>query len=135
MALINWNETYSVKVKEIDVQHKKLVNIINELHDKMKEGKGKEVVEKLLAELLDYTVFHFSFEEKLLNINNYPEHKTHAKLHADLMEQVQVFRNKVKSGNSLLSLELMNFLKKWLVEHILDSDKKYSAFLNAKGIN
>ncbi|OGV89572.1 MAG: hemerythrin [Melioribacter sp. RIFOXYB12_FULL_38_5] len=135
MALINWNETYSVKVKEIDVQHKKLVNIINELHDKMKEGKGKEVVEKLLAELLDYTVFHFSFEEKLLNINNYPDHKTHAKLHADLMEQVQVFRNKVKSGNSLLSLELMNFLKKWLVEHILDSDKKYSAFLNAKGIN
>ena len=135
MALINWNETYSVKVKEIDVQHKKLVNIINELHDKMKEGKGKEVVEKLLAELLDYTVFHFSFEEKLLNTNNYPDHKTHAKLHADLMEQVQVFRNKVKSGNSLLSLELMNFLKKWLVEHILDSDKKYSAFLNAKGIN
>ena len=135
MALINWNETYSVKVKEIDVQHKKLVNIINELHDKMKEGKGKEVVEKLLAELLDYTVFHFSFEEKLLNINNYPDNKTHAKLHADLMEQVQVFRNKVKSGNSLLSLELMNFLKKWLVEHILDSDKKYSAFLNAKGIN
>ena len=135
MALINWNETYSVKVKEIDVQHKKLVNIINELHDKMKEGKGKEVVEKLLAELLDYTVFHFSFEEKLLNINNYPDHKTHAKLHADLMEQVQVFRNKVKSGNSLLSLELMNFLKKWLVEHILDSDKKYSAFLNAKGVS
>ena len=135
MALINWNETYSVKVKEIDVQHKKLVDIINELHEKMKEGKGKEVVEKLLAELLDYTVFHFSFEEKLLNINNYPDHKTHAKLHADLMEQVQVFRNKVKSGNSLLSLELMNFLKKWLVEHILDSDKKYSAFLNAKGIN
>lgn len=134
MALINWNETYSVKVKEIDGQHKKLVDIINELHYKMKEGKGKEVIEKLLSELFDYTVFHFSFEEKLLNNHNYPDYKTHVKLHSDLVDQVKVFRKKVETVGALLSLELMNFLKKWLVEHILNSDKKYSSFLNAKGV-
>ncbi len=135
MALINWNDNYSVKVYGIDAQHKKLVTIINELHDKMKEGKGKEVVGKLLSELVDYTVFHFSFEEKLLTNNNYPELKTHAKQHSDLIVQVKDFLKKLESGNSILALELMSFLKKWLVEHILDSDKKYSAFLNEKGIN
>ncbi|MFA6979107.1 MAG: bacteriohemerythrin [Ignavibacteriaceae bacterium] len=135
MALINWNDSYSVKVKEIDGQHKKLVDIINELHDKMKEGKGKEVMEKLLNELLDYTVLHFAFEEKLLNTNNYPDSKTHIKLHSDLIEEVKAFRKKYESGSAMLSLELMNFLKKWLVEHILNSDKKYSAHLNANGVN
>ena len=135
MALINWNDSYSVKVKVIDVQHKKIVDIINELHDKMKEGKGKEVVGKLLNQLLDYTVLHFAFEEKLLNTNNYPDSKTHIKLHSDLIEEVKAFRKKYESGSAMLSLELMNFLKKWLVEHILNSDKKYSAHLNANGVN
>lgn len=134
MALINWNETYSVKVKEIDGQHKKLVDIINELHDKMKEGKGKQVLEKLLNELLDYTVLHFAFEEKLLNTNNYPDYKNHVKLHSDLIDEVKAFRKKHDSGNAMLSLELMDFLKRWLVEHILNSDKKYSAHLNANGV-
>lgn len=104
------------------------------MHDKTKEGKGKEVVEKLLTELLDYTVFHFSFEEKLLRTNNYPEYKAHVKLHIDLVDQVQAFRKKVETGGSMLSLELMNFLKKWLVEHIVNTDKKYSAHLNANGV-
>jgi len=107
MALINWNDSYSVKVKVIDVQHKKIVDIINELHDKMKEGKGKEVVGKLLNQLLDYTVLHFAFEEKLLNTNNYPDSKTHIKLHSDLIEEVKAFRKKYESGSAMLSLELL----------------------------
>lgn len=134
MALINWNETYSVKVKEIDAQHKKLVEIINELHEKMKEGKGKQIIEKLLTDLLDYTVFHFSFEEKLLNTHSYPDYKIHVKLHSDLIDEVKSFRKKYEGGNAMLSLELMDFLKRWLVEHILNSDKQYSTHLNASGV-
>ncbi len=135
MALINWSEEYSVKVREIDNQHKKLINIINELHDKMKEGKGKEVIGKTLSELVDYTVFHFSYEEKLFASNNYPEFKIHARQHSDLIDQVKVYLKKLESGDSVLALELMNFLKKWLVDHIMVTDKKYSAFFNAKGIS
>jgi len=135
MALITWNESYSVKVREIDNQHKKLISLINELHDKMKEGKGKEILGKVLAGLVDYTVFHFAYEEKLFANHNYPEAKIHTRQHNDLLNQVKDYVQKLESGESISAVDLMNFLKEWLVKHIMDTDKKYSAFLNAKGIN
>ncbi len=59
MALFNWSEEYSVNVNGLDNQHKKLVDLINELHSAMKEGKSKEVLGKIIEELISYTKFHF----------------------------------------------------------------------------
>lgn len=134
MALISWNENYSVKIKDIDDQHKKLVDLINELHEAMKSGRGKEVIGKTLSELVKYTSHHFSFEEKLFTQHNYPEARTHTKTHQDLIDQLNEFISKYESGQSTLSIELMNFLRDWLTNHIMGTDKKYTAFLNSKGI-
>lgn len=79
MALITWNENYSVKVKQFDDQHKKLIDMINELHDAMKVGKGKDVMEKILAGLIQYTVTHFANEERLMKQHNYPDYEQHKK--------------------------------------------------------
>lgn len=135
MALINWNESYSVKIKEIDSQHKKLVDLINQLHDKMKEGKGKDAVGSVLDELVKYTVYHFSYEESLFAKYSYPEMRTHARSHSDLIEQVKVYVKDFQAGNGVLPMDLMSFLKKWLVDHISGEDKKYTPFLNAKGVS
>ena len=134
MALISWNENYSVKIKDIDDQHKKLIDMINELHDAMKSGRGKEVVGKTLSELVKYTEQHFSFEEKLFTQHNYPEGRTHSKTHQDLIDQLKEFISKYESGQNTLSIELMNFLRDWLTNHIMGTDKKYTSFLNSKGI-
>ncbi|MBX3008862.1 MAG: bacteriohemerythrin [Melioribacteraceae bacterium] len=134
MALISWNENYSVKIRDIDDQHKKLIDLINELHDAMKSGRGKEVVGKTLSELLKYTSNHFGFEEKLFAQYNYPEGRTHSKTHKDLIDQLKEFISKYESGQNTLSIELMNFLKDWLTNHIMGTDKKYTSFLNSKGI-
>jgi hemerythrin-like metal-binding protein len=135
MALINWNETYSVKIKEIDTQHKKLVDLINLLHDSMKGGKGREQVEPILTELVNYTAYHFSFEEKLFGQHNYPDTKIHIRQHNDLLEQVKIYIKSFQDGKGVLPIELMDFLQKWLLNHINGTDKKYSAFFNSKGIN
>ena len=134
MALINWNEEYSVNVKDIDQQHQKLIALINELHENMKVGNSKNIIKKILEELVEYTVYHFGFEEKLFAKYGYPETKLHMRAHTDLIEQLKVFIRKYESGNTILSIELMNFLKDWLVNHILKADKNYSTFLNSKGI-
>lgn len=135
MALINWSDSYSVKVKEIDNQHKKLVELINLLHDSMKEGKGKEALDKVLDELVKYTVYHFSYEERLFEKYGYPEAKIHTRQHNDLIEQVKKFVKDFESGKSILAMEVMNFLRDWLMKHISGDDKKYSSFFNAKGIS
>jgi hemerythrin len=135
LALFNWNDSYSVNIKEIDSQHKVLIGLINELHDGMKVGKGKEILKKILDELVKYTVFHFDHEEKLFTSHNYPESFLHKRAHADLIQQVKSLKENYDNGKTVLSMDVMNFLKDWLGNHILGTDKKYSSYLNGKGVS
>ena len=135
MPLFQWSQNLSVNIKEIDNQHKKLVELINLLHDSMKSGKGKDVMGKILTDLTNYTVYHFGTEEKLFQQYGYSEYSKHKKEHDDLTKQVLEIKAKFESGNTSITIEVMNFLKDWLSKHILYTDKRYSGFLNAKGVN
>ena len=73
MPLFVWNDSYSVKVAELDNQHKKLIGLINQLYDAMKEGKGKDVLEVIFTELIEYTKNHFSAEENTTAHNPYSD--------------------------------------------------------------
>lgn len=134
MPLLTWNESYSVNIHELDTQHKKIVELINELHDGMKLGKGKEICGKILNELVNYTGFHFKSEEKLFEMHGYSETVIHKRQHDDLVEQVMSFKNSFDKGQGMVTVDLMMFLKNWLTNHIVNTDKKYSQFLNSKGI-
>jgi len=135
MALIDWSSNYSVNVKTMDDQHRKLVNIINELNESMKAGRSKEVMERVLKGLVDYTVTHFSAEESLLKNNGYPGYANQKNQHEALIKKVSDFQSKYHSGQIVMGVEIMSFLKDWLLNHISGSDKKYGAFLNEKGIS
>lgn len=65
--MMTWTDALSVNIKEIDDQHKKLVNMVNQLHAAMLKGEGKTVVGPILAELTANTVYHFSIEEGYMN--------------------------------------------------------------------
>jgi len=73
MPLFPWSDDLSVKVTLIDDQHKKLIALINSLHDAMRAGEGKQVLEKTLKELADYTVYHFQTEEKYMQAVPLPD--------------------------------------------------------------
>ncbi len=134
MALFEWKDEMSVNVKEIDSQHKKLVNLLNELHSAMLERKSKEALGKILDELIDYADIHFRTEEKYFDRFGYPETDAHKKEHRDFVEKVLDFRKGYREGRLLLSMDVMNFLKDWLKNHIMGSDQKYSKFFNEKGL-
>jgi len=136
MPLMTWNEQMSVGVKVLDEDHKKLVAMINELHEGLKAGHGKDVLGKILDGLVSYTKFHFQREQQLFARTGYPEAEAHKKLHDDLTKQVLDVQSKFKSGAvTCLSLDVMEFLKNWLTNHIQGTDKKYGPHLNSKGIN
>jgi hemerythrin len=97
-------------------------------------GKGKEVLSKIINELVSYATTHFALEEKYFEYYKYPETAAHKKEHADFVKKVGDFQNKFNGGVAGLTLEVMQFLKDWLVKHIQGTDKKYSAFFNAKGL-
>lgn len=135
MALITWDDSkFSVNIKEIDVQHKKLVELINLLHDAMKAGQGKDALGKVLNELISYTVSHFGTEERLFQQHGYPDIAKHKKEHEDLKKKAIELKTEFEKGAAMITPNVLNFLRDWLTNHIMKVDKAYSAFLNGKGV-
>lgn len=132
MAFVDWKPEYSVGNLEIDQQHRKLVDIINNLHDSMKLGGKPEDLKRVLNELMNYTRFHFSHEEKVIERAGYADLANHKRMHRAMVEQVEQLRKEVESSRAAFSIKLMGFLKRWLTDHILGADQKYAPSL--KGV-
>ena len=135
MPLVTWSDELSVHVKEFDLQHQKLVAILNELYDSMKEGKGKEVLAEIFSGLVDYTKVHFGAEERMFELYNYPDAVSHRAEHEALTRQALELKEKFNSGSMFVTIETLNFLRDWLSRHILETDRHYGAFFNGKGVN
>lgn len=127
--LIVWtDELLSVGIPEVDKQHKRLVDLLNSLDRAIREHHGSDVACAVLNELAEYTRVHFGTEEALMNASGYPLFEPHRLMHEDLIRQVLDLQGKVASGETRISFELLHFLKNWLTQHILGSDKKFGAY-------
>jgi len=134
MSVIQWNESFHVGIEHLDNQHRKLVEMINELHTAMKKGEGKMIIQDILDKMTHYTLDHFKSEEVLFDQYVYPETGTHKQEHKAFVEKVANFKTKFDKGDIFLSIEVIMFLQEWLINHIKGSDKKYTSFLNSKGV-
>ena len=132
--LMRWDSSLQLGITQIDDQHKQLVGMINDLHRAMKQRQTLAVSAGILERLISYTVMHFAVEEKLFQKYGYPEYDQHKKIHEKLVVQVKEFKTKVEQGDATISMELMDFLKDWLANHIKGTDKKYVPFLKQQGV-
>ena len=130
-----WQDSWLVGVQVVDSQHKQLVALLNQLHEAMGKGQGRQVAGNILASLIEYTKAHFAAEERLLQINGYPDFVAHKLEHERLTTKVIQFQKDWDAGQVTLSLDIMQFLSDWLRSHILGVDKKYVPFLHSKGVN
>ncbi len=135
MAFINWSDSLSVGITLFDNDHKKLVSLANQLHESITVGAQQTVLAPILKELVNYTVFHFGHEEGMMLQYAYPEYQKHKKEHDALVAKVQDYYDQVMQGKTSISLSLIGFLKDWLVNHIMVSDKEYKEFFAKKGIS
>ena len=134
MTLIKWSDNLSVQVAAMDQQHKKLIDLINELNEAMSKGKGKEVIGKIVTGLVNYTKMHFGEEEKLMEQANYPDLNEQKNMHRKFIEKVNGYKKEYESGSLGLSIKVIDFLSDWLKNHIQVEDKKYGPHLNRQGI-
>jgi len=134
MEYIEWGENLSVGLKVFDDEHKQLVSFVNKLNTALQAGSAKKTIGEILKSLVNYTQIHFKHEEEYMSLYNYPEYETHKKEHESLTEQVMDFYTRYMDGKAVFSLELMNFLKDWLIHHILGSDMKYKDFFLSKNV-
>lgn len=134
MALFAWKDEFSVSVGELDGQHKRLIELIALLGDAMAKGKSRDIIGKVLDDLVQYTLNHFSTEEKYFSRFSYPATATHILEHRQFIGKVSDFQKKFTDGNIALSVEVMQYLKEWLQHHIMVVDKRYAPFFNEHGL-
>lgn len=134
MALLAWNDKYSVGVQKLDSQHTALFEILNDLHEAMMKGQAQNLTGPLLRKLVEYTRAHFSEEEALMAKAKYPSLASHRTLHNTLTQQVEEYAASFERGEVRLNMRLLNFLNDWLTNHILKVDHEYGPWLNEHGV-
>ena len=134
MPIFSWNDRLATHIPKIDLQHRSLIDLINKLHDAIDEGRDKEVLGVVLAELVDYTVNHFALEETYMDAHNYPASDEHKNEHELLRQKVFALQQQLAAGRPVVTIEVMKFLKEWLTRHIIDVDKQMGNFLETRGV-
>jgi hemerythrin len=129
MAFFEWTDKLSVGVEQMDLQHKKLISIINDFHNTTSIGDDKSAVQKAINGLVDYVQMHFAEEETLMQKYNFPQFGIHRRLHERLAQDVNEYAGKLQAGQKIMGIEMAFFLKGWLENHIGETDKKYGLYI------
>lgn len=129
-----WNEKLMTGVNEIDDQHRILVNTLNEANAVLVTNTTPDFLEQITRDLLSYALYHFETEEDLMQQYGYDESlaedaERHQKEHRAFSSKVVAVREGLKGGIMISREELLSFLNNWLVNHILNTDKKLASFI------
>jgi len=129
MSLFQWNDSFSVGNGEIDGQHKKLFQLADRFHAAMTGGQGKKALQQTLADLIEYTKQHFASEENLMQKTSYPGYRQHKAEHDALTRKVAQFRDDLAANRVVVTIDVLQFLRDWLVNHIGQMDKKIGEYV------
>jgi len=132
MAFIDWTDDFQIGIQTIDDQHRVLVEIVNKFDENARKGKGSKIMNEMLSELIQYTTEHFTHEEGLLKEAKYPKLKQHESQHRQLLERVEKLQYDFNDKDRRITKDVRDFLKFWLINHILKEDKAYVDSLSAK---
>jgi hemerythrin len=129
MKDLEWGRILSVGVDEIDEDHRKLIHIFNVLNHAVRDGESADYLAATLEELINCTVWHFSHEERLMLKHRYPGAAEHKAEHRELIDSARELQQKILQADKPVAEEHLQFLERWLTEHILTADGRLGAFL------
>lgn len=136
-----WSDDYQTNINKLDEQHKALFATTGKLYKQLLEHKDARQTDRVFSDLVRQTVVHFKAEEELMQTHAYPDYPNHKEMHDMLVQQlkdIQSSQQSMKSSNYLQSWierqEVADYLSGWLVNHIIDEDKKLGAFLRDSGL-
>jgi hemerythrin len=135
---IRWRNSFSCNIKEIDAQHKRMFEIsskLNVLEPICSKIDFQVEILEVIRELKDYSIYHFNYEEKLLQRFDYKGFEEHHREHEAFIEKVLEFeKDNLRLNRPELLRNIIDFLNGWVIGHILKSDMKYKDYLNSNGI-
>ena len=135
MTFMPWSDEIAVGISDVDEQHHWLVDRINQLHTELSEPTpNKTAIGEVLEGLMDYTMNHFIMEEELFERHAYPDIVAHKAQHNKFTGTIMNALTDFEDGQHI-STDILEFLKHWLTQHIMRTDKAYVPFLKAQGVS
>ncbi|MDD2480985.1 MAG: bacteriohemerythrin [Lutispora sp.] len=136
--MFRWKDAYSVNIAEINKQHKELFRIGGQIADLVNANDDQDHFDEImviLQRLEEYTIYHFEYEEKLMEQYGYVETDSHKIEHLFLIKKLKKFENKdIDTEQKEAVVELVTFISDWIAGHILKTDMKYKEFFNSRGL-
>lgn len=134
MPTTHWSPNLSVGVTEIDSDHQELIALMNALDGEV-EGAGEHgAITRRLDALIARTDSHFRREEEIMRQEHYPDVEHHARVHQALIEEIRELREAHLAGTDI-GPEITDFIKRWLISHIMESDKHLGGYLEGRGVD
>jgi hemerythrin len=133
-CVFRWTERYKVNVALLDQQHQELFDVVNELEQALRVGEGHTAIDRVLDKLLTYAGLHFAAEESLMERHHFPGLPTHRLQHEMFRKKLLTFLENHRTARAGVPVELLLYLHSWFKQHLLETDKLYSKFLNERGI-
>jgi len=133
MAYFDWADDMVIDGGAIDADHRRLVDLVNALHTATKEGRGREVVEGIMKELLEYTTAHLRREEAQMASVGFPHLERHKIGHDHFVAQLAELQKKYEAGSITVAAQLSTVLRDWLSLHIRRSDKELKSYVEKLG--
>lgn len=132
--MIKWEGKYSVGLSIIDEEHKELIRIMNAAIEAKQHNDNIDEILILLKQLTDYALKHFSTEEFYMAKFKYSEFQYHQEEHHNFSNKAIAYCNRVIEGDYHIANEIFEYLKRWLVNHIQITDKKYVECFKKNGL-
>jgi len=133
--LLIWDESFSIELNIIDQQHKKWIDFINILYRSFKNEAPSEEINENISKLLDYTDYHFGFEEKYLEDFNCSKQENHKESHEKFISTIKIYQNQFVEGENNAVYKLIVFLNSWVLQHIQVEDKAYVDCFKQNGLS
>ena len=132
--MLKWNEGLATGIPEIDAEHKMLFSHLNALYSMARRGIDDDALGKVLADLTEYTMFHFEHEARLMREFGYPDMQSHLREHEGIKKIVEAYDLfHEKHGDIAVVTNLLSFVQKWIVNHIEETDRTLAEYLKQCG--
>lgn len=131
MGRIEWTESLSVHIDELDDQHRELIRLYNNLHESLVHDPPEKTAETKIATLdalMAYALLHFATEEKYLEGIGYPDLANHQRLHREFGDKVWSLQQDNEANKPVLGTSMIKFLRNWIIDHISKIDQEYTKF-------
>jgi hemerythrin-like metal-binding protein len=127
--MLKWDqELYGIGIEDIDFQHEKLFELLNDLRNRFNTDRKGDGVSQAIIKLVEYGNEHFAFEEAFLDSIKFPHAKAHKMLHSGFNRKIKDYLLRMRSGKLVSYLEIFAFLQGWIQNHVARDDTRYAEF-------